>query len=99
MNLANVVFDVSLVFGLRMGAAGVGLGTSGAEWVALATGVLVVTRIAGANPVAPRVTVAVTPATAEPTLTGGLLQINTDASLNFSANSINVIGSATSGLN
>lgn len=52
MNLANVVFDVSLVFGLRMGAAGVGLGTSGAEWVALATGVLVVTRIAGANPVA-----------------------------------------------
>jgi MATE family multidrug resistance protein len=50
MNLANIVFDVTLVFGLGMGAAGVGFGTSSAEWVALATGVVVVTRIAGASP-------------------------------------------------
>ena len=38
-------------------------------------------------------------ATGPVTLNGGLLQINTDASLNFSANSVNVIGSATSGIN
>jgi multidrug resistance protein, MATE family len=52
MNIANVAFDVALVFGFGMGAAGVGLGTSGAEWVALATGLVVVTRIAGASPLA-----------------------------------------------
>jgi MATE family multidrug resistance protein len=50
MNLANIAFDVALVFGLGMGAAGVGFGTSAAEWVALATGLLLVTRIAGASP-------------------------------------------------
>jgi MATE family multidrug resistance protein len=52
MNLANVAFDVVLVFGFGMGAAGVGFGTAGAEWVALATGLVVVTRIAGASPLA-----------------------------------------------
>jgi MATE family multidrug resistance protein len=52
MNVANVAFDVALVFGLGMGAAGVGFGTSGAEWVALMTGIVVVTRIAGAPPFA-----------------------------------------------
>ena len=52
MNAANGVFDVALVFGLGMGAAGVGLGTAMAEWVALATGLALVTRIAGAGPLA-----------------------------------------------
>lgn len=52
MNLANVAFDVALVFGLGLGAAGVGFGTSAAEWVALATGMIAVTRIAGASPIA-----------------------------------------------
>jgi MATE family multidrug resistance protein len=52
MNLANVAFDVVLVFGFGMGAAGVGFGTAGAEWVALATGLVVVTRIADASPLA-----------------------------------------------
>nr|WP_243414974.1 MATE family efflux transporter [Altererythrobacter segetis] len=50
MNLANVAFDVALVFGLGMGAAGVGFGTSGAEWVALFTGLALVTRVSGASP-------------------------------------------------
>jgi MATE family multidrug resistance protein len=52
MNLANVAFDVVLVFGFGMGAAGVGFGTAGAEWVALATGLVLVTRIADASPLA-----------------------------------------------
>ena len=52
MNAANAVFDIALVFGLGMGAAGVGLGTAMAEWVALATGLIIVTRIAGAGPLA-----------------------------------------------
>jgi MATE family multidrug resistance protein len=52
MNLANVAFDVTLVFGFGLGAAGVGFGTSGAEWVALGTGLLIVSRVAGANPLA-----------------------------------------------
>jgi MATE family multidrug resistance protein len=52
MNAANAVFDVTLVFGLGMGAAGVGLGTALAEWVALATGLVLATRIAGAGPLA-----------------------------------------------
>jgi MATE family multidrug resistance protein len=52
MNLANVAFDVTFVFGLGMGAAGVGLGTSSAEWVALVTGLVLVTRIAGESPIA-----------------------------------------------
>jgi MATE family multidrug resistance protein len=50
MNVANVVFDVAFVFGLGMGAAGVGLGTAMAEWVALATGLVLVTHLAGAGP-------------------------------------------------
>jgi MATE family multidrug resistance protein len=52
MNAANGVFDVALVFGFGMGAAGVGLGTAMAEWVALATGLVLVTRITGAGPLA-----------------------------------------------
>lgn len=52
MNAANVVFNVVLVFVFGMGAAGVGLGTALAEWVALAAGLVLVTRIARANPLA-----------------------------------------------
>jgi MATE family multidrug resistance protein len=52
MNAANIVFDVVLVFGFGLGAAGVGGGTAGAEWVALAVGLVLVTKAAGANPVA-----------------------------------------------
>ena len=52
MNAANIVFDVVLVFGFGMGAVGVGLGTAGAEWLALAIGLVAVTGIAGANPLA-----------------------------------------------
>ena len=52
MNAANGVFDIAFVFGLGMGAAGVGLGTALAEWVALATGLALVTRVAGAGPLA-----------------------------------------------
>jgi MATE family multidrug resistance protein len=52
MNAANVLFDVALVFGLGMGATGVGAGTAGAEWVALAVGLVLVTNAAGANPIA-----------------------------------------------
>jgi MATE family multidrug resistance protein len=50
MNVANVAFDVALVFGLGMGAAGVGFGTAGAEWVALLAGLVMVTRVSGASP-------------------------------------------------
>ncbi len=50
MNAANALFDVGLVFGVGMGAEGVGLGTAMAEWVALVTAVALVTGIAGANP-------------------------------------------------
>lgn len=52
MNAANIVFDVVLVFGFGLGAAGVGAGTAGAEWVALAVGLVLVTGAAGANPIA-----------------------------------------------
>lgn len=51
MNAANILFDVVLVFGLGMGATGVGAGTAGAEWVALAVGLVLVTRAAGASPI------------------------------------------------
>jgi MATE family multidrug resistance protein len=52
MNLANVVLDVALVLALGMGASGVGLGTALAEWIALATGLVLVSRLAGASPLA-----------------------------------------------
>lgn len=52
MNLANIAFDITLVFGFGLGAAGVGFGTAGAEWVAFVTGLLVVTHVAGASPFA-----------------------------------------------
>ena len=49
MNLANIALDVWFVWGLDMGAFGVGLGTACAEWIALALGLVIVGRVAGAN--------------------------------------------------
>ncbi len=49
MNVANIALDVWFVWGLDMGAFGVGLGTACAEWTALALGVVIVGRVAGAN--------------------------------------------------
>lgn len=49
MNVANIALDVTFVQGFGMGARGVGLGTAGAEWIALGTGVLICGRVAGAS--------------------------------------------------
>ncbi len=49
MNVANVVASVALVWGLGMGAFGVGLGTALAEYLALATGLVLVGRVLGKN--------------------------------------------------
>ncbi len=50
MNLANIALDVGFVWGMGMGAQGVALGTAGAQWIALATGLVITNRIAGGNP-------------------------------------------------
>lgn len=42
MNLANIAFDIFFVWGLGLGARGVGLGTASAEWTALVTGIGIV---------------------------------------------------------
>ncbi|RPF72640.1 MATE family efflux transporter [Aurantiacibacter spongiae] len=47
MNLANIALDVGFVWGLHLGAFGVGLGTACAEWLAFALGILIVGRVAG----------------------------------------------------
>ena len=47
MNGANIALDLLFVWGLGMGAMGVGLGTAGAEWIALVTGLVVVGRVGG----------------------------------------------------
>jgi len=44
MNAANIGLDILFVWHFGMGAAGVGLGTALAEWVALASGLLIVRR-------------------------------------------------------
>ncbi len=49
MNLANIALDVWFVWGLDMGAYGVGLGTACAEWIALLLGLAIVGRVASAN--------------------------------------------------
>ena len=52
MNAANIALDLLFVWGLGMGAAGVGLGTAGAEWIALVTGLAIAAHVCGAGPVA-----------------------------------------------
>ena len=52
MNAANIALDLIFVWGFGMGALGVGIGTAGAEWIALAVGLVMTTRIAGAGPLA-----------------------------------------------
>ena len=49
MNLANIALDIWFVWGLDMGAFGVGLGTACAEGIALLLGLVIVGRVAGAN--------------------------------------------------
>lgn len=44
MNAANIGLDILFVWHFGMGAAGVGLGTALAEWVALASGLLIVRK-------------------------------------------------------
>jgi MATE family multidrug resistance protein len=50
MNAINVVFDVALVWHWHMGARGVGLGTSAAEWIALIVGLMLTLGPGGAHP-------------------------------------------------
>lgn len=45
LNLANIALDAWLVWGLHMGARGVGLGTASAEWVALLVGLAMAARM------------------------------------------------------
>lgn len=49
MNLANIALDIALVWGLGLGALGVGLGTAGAEAIALLTGLALCARILGSE--------------------------------------------------
>ncbi|WEK47364.1 MAG: MATE family efflux transporter [Candidatus Andeanibacterium colombiense] len=49
MNLANIGLSTWLVCGLHLGAHGVGLAAAGAQWAALAAGLAIVTRVAGAD--------------------------------------------------
>jgi MATE family multidrug resistance protein len=52
MNTANIALDLLFVWGFGMGAGGVGLGTAGAEWIALLTGLVLAARILGRGPIA-----------------------------------------------
>lgn len=52
VNCINLALDIGFVWGLDMGARGVGLGTAGAEWLALIAGLTITTRIAGRSPLA-----------------------------------------------
>jgi MATE family multidrug resistance protein len=47
MNVANIALDLYFVRALGMGARGVGYGTACAEWIALATGVMLCWRVLG----------------------------------------------------
>ncbi len=49
MNVANIALDIGFVWGMGLGAYGVGLGTACAEGIALLLGLLIVGRVAGAN--------------------------------------------------
>ena len=48
MNAANIALDILFVWHFDMGAAGVGLGTAIAEWIALAIGIALASPILGA---------------------------------------------------
>src|SRR5690606_25302677 len=50
VNCANIALDLLFVWGFGMGARGVGFGTAGAEWIALATGLVLCASIAGGHP-------------------------------------------------
>lgn len=50
MNAANLLLDVTLVWHFGMGARGVGIGTASAEWIALATALLLALGPGGARP-------------------------------------------------
>ncbi len=50
MNVSNIALNIWLVWGLEMGIAGVALGTMGAQWIALATGLVLCAKIGGAGP-------------------------------------------------
>ena len=52
VNLANAALDVWFVWGMGMGARGVGLGTADAAWIALIVGLAICARIAGSGPLA-----------------------------------------------
>lgn len=52
MNLANIGLSLWLVWGLGLGAMGVGIGTAAAEWTALAVGLVIAARVAGRSPLA-----------------------------------------------
>ena len=47
LNVVNIGLDLSFVWGLGLGAKGVGLGTAGAEWTAAIAGLLLCWRMAG----------------------------------------------------
>lgn len=49
MNLVNIAADIALVWGLDMGALGVGIGTAIAEWSALLVGLVIAGRVAGGS--------------------------------------------------
>jgi len=52
VNAANIGLDLLFVWGLGWGATGVGVGTAGAEWIALVAGLLLAGRIGGSGFVA-----------------------------------------------
>jgi MATE family multidrug resistance protein len=47
MNLANITLDLIFVWHFHLGARGVGFGTASAEWIALATGLVIVGSVLG----------------------------------------------------
>jgi len=52
MNIANIALDLWFVWGLGLGAFGVGAGTAAAEWIALTLGLVIAGRVAGTNVIA-----------------------------------------------
>ena len=52
MNVVNIALDVWLVWGLDMGVRGVAIGTMAGQWVALVTGIVLASHLAGLHPFA-----------------------------------------------